>query len=454
MGSITSALLSSANTLQVLSNSFDVIENNIANANTPGYARQDLNLEAMRFDPSTGLSGGVESGPLINSRSEYLEQAARNQQQFLGNAQQRSTDLGQVETLFPLSSTSGVASSLSAFFNSFSQLSVNPNDATSRQAVITAARSLSGDIRQTANGIQQISTNTAVQTTSVVSQINQLAGQIASINQQFQSNVSSEQDSGLDAQLHSSLESLSQLADFTLVKNGDGTYNVALGGQTQIVVGDQAMPLSASNNAGKVSILDSQGDDITSQITQGQLGALIQEQNSTLPGYLSSLNTFVQSLADTVNSQLSQGIDQNGMAGAPLFSYSNANDAASTLSVTNITPDQIAAASAGSPNGNGNALALAQIANQQSVGGYTFTQYYGNLAAQVGSDVQQAQQDSTLAQSQLTEAESQRTAISGVDLNAEATQLMQYQQAYQAAGKLVSVLDGLAQTIINAVQGR
>jgi len=452
MGSITSALLSSANTLEVLGNTFDTLENNISNANTPGYARQDVNLEAMAFDPTAGLSGGVESGPLINSRSEYLEQAVRTQQQFLGNAQQRAGDLGQIEPLFTLSSSGGVANSLTAFFNSFSQLSVNPNDATSRQAVLTAADNVAASIQQTASGIQQVQANITSQTGTVVSQINQLASEIASINQQYESNASSSQDAGLDAQLHTALENLSQLGNFTLISNNNGTYNVALGGQTMIVIGSNAQAISADAGASGTTILDAQGNDVTSQITGGQLGALVGEQNTTLPGYMASLNTFAQSLADTVNGQLSQGLDQNGNAGAPLFSYDQPSDAASTIAVNPITPDQIAAAASSAAGGNGNALAMAQLATQPEINGFTFTQYYGNLASQVGSDVQQAQQDSSLAQSQLTQAETQRTAVSGVDLNAEATQVMQFQQAYSAAGKLVSVLDGLTETIINAVQ--
>jgi flagellar hook-associated protein 1 len=452
MGSITSALFSAANSLTVLGNAFDVIENNISNANTPGFARQDVNLQALPFDPDQGLAGGVSSGPLINSRAEYLDQAVRTQQQMLGSAQQQAGDLSQVQSLFPLSSTAGVATDLNNFFNSFSQLSVNPNDEPSRQGVISSATTLAQDIQSTATGIQQISSNITTQTGSVVSQINQLASQIASINQQFDSSPTASQDSGLDAQMHADLENLSQLVNFTLIPSGNGTYNVALGGQTMLVTGDQAQQISADNTGGSTAILDSQGNDITSQVTQGQLGALIGEQNTILPGYLTSLNTFAQSLADTVNSQLGEGIDENGEPGAALFSYDSASDAASTIAVTGITADQIAAAATGSPGGNDNAVALAQIANQPAVNGYTFTQYYGNLASQVGSDVSQANQSVTLAQSQLSQAQSEDTAASGVDLNEEAIQLMQYQQAYTAASKMVGVLQGLTQTIIDAVQ--
>lgn len=452
MGSINSALLSASTSLSAFSSAFDTIENNVTNSNTPDYACQDVNLQPLPFDPSSGLAGGVVAGTLINTRSEYLDQAVRNQQQFLSSAQQQSNDLGQIETLFPLSSTSGLSTDLNTFFDSFSQLSVDPNDESDRQAVITAAGQVAADIQNTAGGIQQVASNISSQAGSTVSQINQLATQIASINQQYDANPTASQDEGLDAQLHSDLENLSQLANFTLIQNNNGTYNVALGGQTMLVIGDQAQAISADNTGGQVSILDSNGNDITSQITQGQLGAMIQEQNTTIPGYLSSLNTFAQSLADTVNGQLSQGVDANGDPGAPLFSYDQASDAASTIAVTAITPDQIAAASTANPGGNDNALALAQLADSPVINGETFTQYYGDLAAQVGSDVQEAGENVTLGQAQLSQAQTEDTAQSGVDLNEQATLLMQYQQAYDATSKLISVLQDLTQTIIDAVQ--
>ena len=128
MGSLTSALITSASAMSVFERTFDVIENNITNANTPGYAQQEQSLAPLPFDPSQGLVGGVSDGQLINSRSEYVEQAVRNQDQSLGSAQQTAADLGQIQPLFDLTSTTGVASSLNSFFNTFSQLTVNPND--------------------------------------------------------------------------------------------------------------------------------------------------------------------------------------------------------------------------------------------------------------------------------------------------------------------------------------
>ena len=452
MGSLVSSLTSAAGALSVYDREFSTIQNNISNANTPGYADQDVALIARPFNPADGIGGGVNAGELISSRSEYLEQNVRNQQQFLGSAGQMAADLGQVQPLFDPNATSGVASSLSSFFNSFSQLSVNPNDPSARQAVLTAAGQAAQSFNQVANGISQAANNVVNQTASTVGQINQIASQIAGLNQQYQTDASSQQDAGLDAEMHSDLENLSTLANFSVIRANDGTYSVYVGGQTPLVMGAQTFRISAANASGQTVIQDSQGNDITSQLTGGSLGATLQESNSIFPGYMAQLNTLAKTFADQVNGQLSLGVDQSGNPPATnLFSYDQPNDAAATLAVNNLSPSQIAAASAGAAGGNGNALAIAQLANVPAVGGYTFTQAFGNLSAQVGSDVANAQQNQSDDQDLVTQAQQQRKLASGVDLNAEAAKVLQFQQSYQAVGQFITVLNSLTQTLLNII---
>lgn len=452
MGNLLTSLLGSVDALQVFGRALNVVENNITNANTPGYVKQNQSLFAKPFDPAQGQGGGVLAGPLLSSRSEYLEQAVRAQQELLGAAGQKTGDLGQIQPLFDLTAASGVAGSINKFFNSFSQLSVNPNDPVARQDVIDRAGQVAQSIQESAAGIAKTSANIAGQTRDVVTGINTIAAQLAGLNRQFRSNAQSSQDAGLDAQVHSALENLSELTDYTVIKTNDGSYEVAIGGQAPLVIGNTAYPISVQSSS-PTAILDSQGNDITAQISRGRLGALIQETNTTLPGYLDQLNTLAQSLADTVNQTLAQGVDKNGSPPAVnLFSYDQASDAANTLSVTNITGDQIAAALPSAPGGNSNAIVLAQLAAAPTVNGFTFTQFYGNLGGAVGRDVAAAKEDQDQYTSQVTQARAQRAAQSGVSLDEEASKLLQYQQSYQAVGKLVGVLQSLTQTLIDMIR--
>jgi flagellar hook-associated protein 1 FlgK len=452
MGGLLAAIVNSAGAFSVYDQEFTTISNNISNANTPSYADQNLALEALPFDPSQGTTGGVMSSGLISSRSEYLEQNVRNQQTLLGDSQQTASDLGEIQPLFDPNSTTGIAGTLNNFFNSFSELSVNPNDEPTRQNAITAAAQLAQSFNEAGTGIAQVSNGVQSQTSSTVDQINQLASQIATLNNQYQSDSASEQDAGLDAQMHTDLESLSTLTNFSIVQSNNGTFNVYLGGQTPLVIGGQQFQISANFSSGQTQILDSQSNDVTSEITGGSLGAMIQENNTTLPGYMTQLNTLAQTVADQVNQQLSQGLDETGATPTtPLFSYDQPDDAASTLAVTDITPDQIAAASAGAPGGNGNAIAVAQLASAAVVNGSTLTQAFGNLSAQVGNDVANAQQEQTDDQDLLTQAQQQRQQVSGVSLDAEAAKLIQFQQSYQAVGQMVTVLNSLTQTLLDVV---
>src|SRR5258708_39609643 len=98
MGSLFTSLLNSTNSLQVYGRVFSVIENNIANANTPGYARQDQSLVSMPFHPAEGVEGGVMAGPLISARPRGPEEGVRNQPELLGAAPQKAAEPAPVET--------------------------------------------------------------------------------------------------------------------------------------------------------------------------------------------------------------------------------------------------------------------------------------------------------------------------------------------------------------------
>lgn len=142
----------------------------------------------------------------------------------------------------------------------------------------------------------------------------------------------------------------------------------------------------------------------------------------------------------------------SGSPGQPLFSY-NAAAPAKTLAVTSITSDQIAAASSANAGGNDNAVALSQFQNAgvPVLGGFTFTQFYGNLSSTVGRDLSNANNNLTTHQQLLAQAKSLRSDASGVSLDEEAARLVDYQRAYQATSKLISVINEMTQTLLGII---
>ena len=450
MGNLMTSLLNSANAMQVYEGALQVTENNITNANTPGYARQIANLQARPFDLATGDSGGVALGPTQTSRNQFAEQAVRDQQTDQNFYQQKVSDISPLENYFSTSNASGIGPDMSNLFSAFSQLSVNPNDAVSRQAVLNQATTVAQDFNRAANGVLTEQSNVDAATRGAISTINQLADTIAQLNQQNSVSNLGGTNAGVDSQMNSTLEQLSQLVNFTVLHQTDGTVSVYVGGQTPLVVTDHAYKLQGDFSAPQTAILSSTGADITGQLTGGQLGALLDDKNNVLPSYLSGLNSLAQTFADKVNTTLENGIDENGAAPVTdLFSYDPTTGAAQTLAVNPLTPSQIAAAVPGSPGGNENALNLAALAHYKDASGYTFAQLYGNLGAQIGIDLSTAQNSQTTTEALLNQAQSMRQQISGVSLDEEAQSLLEFQRSYQALAETVSIINGLTATLMN-----
>jgi flagellar hook-associated protein 1 len=451
LGNLFASMTNTANALKAFEDGLATVSENVTNANTPGYVEQTQTFEAQPFDLSQGLTGGVEAGPVLSSRDVYAEQAVQQQQTALGYYTQQVADLTPTESSFSLSSTSGVSPAMDALFSSFSALSVNPNGTVERQAVLNAAATVAQQFQSAATGLSSQSAGLTQQTQGIIGNINQLASTIAQVNSDDRIDPSGGVNAGVDAQLYSSLEQLSQYVNFTTLQQPDGTISVLVGGQTPLVEGGQAYDIQGDFSTPQTAILSSTGTDITSQITGGQLAAVVGDNNNAIPGYLTSLNTLAQSFADQVNGALDNGVDENGAAPTTdLFTY-NAAGAAATLAVNPLTTDQIAAALPGAPGGNGNALAVAQLENATGVDGYTFDEYFGNIGGQVGSDVQSATNSETTSQSLLTQAQTLRQQVSGVSLDSEAESLMAFQQSYEATSKMFTVLNELTETLMAVI---
>jgi flagellar hook-associated protein 1 FlgK len=318
--------------------------------------------------------------------------------------------------------------------------------------VLNQAATVAQNFNQTAAGLLNAGNKLDQQTRGTIDSINQLAKSIAQINASNRVDAHGTIDAGVDAQLNAALEQLSQFVNYTALQQPDGTVSVYVGGQTPLVIGDQAYAIRGDFSTPQTAIQSSTGADITGQLSGGALSALLDDKNNNLPSYLSDLNTLAQTVADQVNTTLYNGIDQSGAAPATeLFHYDAVTGAALTLGVNPMTPDQIAAALPGATGGNGNALNLAALANAKAVNGYTFAQFYGNLGGRVGNDLSSAQGNQSTKQSLLQQAQSMRQQISGVSLDEEAQTLMSYQRSYQAVSKMLGILNSLTNTLMNMV---
>jgi flagellar hook-associated protein 1 FlgK len=667
MANILASLGAAANSLGALQQALAVTQNNVGNATTPGYARQRIFLDALPFVVSGGQAGGVAVDHVESVRDRFLDAQVVSATQKNNYFENLSQTLGQIETNFPLSGNSSVGTAIDQFFNSFSALSGSPGDFNLRQAVLQSAQTLATTIHTTYTGLSGERATLDQQAGVTVDRINTLTAELAQLNApRNQSAGVNAGDSAIDTRLHQVLEELGALVDYQTVQQENGSLTLILPGGAALVAGNSSFALQAVPTGSRLQILDSQGNDFSSRIQGGQLGAILAARNNNIPSYLSKLDQLAGTLADSVNGQLAQGHDLAGVPGKPLFQYTSLaftgtgrapgttgattpappigvtvnftsvagsitanldsffvaaappaglatgdaitvnfssadgatktsittapltagdstaiiaarlNDqialnpnlagkftfsdqggnlklvesdtvgqgftftastsnpaftsglesggslggqsaqeiatalnaqvalstalsargirfsaaggqvrvdantsftatatdavsgtgfvsglagtftaggspAAATLAVTGLGSREIAASSSSSSTDNVNALALAGLATVAGVGGFTPTQFYGRIVSQVGEDASQSQTSSDTQKQVLLQAQNVRDALSGVSLDEEAASLVEFQKAYQATARVISVLDSLAQTVINLV---
>jgi flagellar hook-associated protein 1 FlgK len=459
MGSLSIAL----GGLQADESGLSVTSNNISNINTKGYTRQVVELSEQSPLESGGLSygTGVSVDKITSVRDTILEQNIDAATQQQSQSQAYTNAMTQVQSMFNDSSGTGLQSALSGFYNSFTQLATNPTDSAERQAVISAAQTLASTFNQMAGNLNNIDANLDTQVGADVQQINSLASQIASLNGQLSQAGQQDNNTLLD-QRDQLVQQLSGLTGVTITNNSDGTISVATANGSPLVSGAQASTLTTAVNPanGHVDVF-AQGTDITSALSGGDLAGTIQARDQGVGATLSQLDTLAAGIASSANTAHEAGYDLNGNAGQALFTVpSSVPGTASAISVNITSPDEIAASGTAPTIGddgttitasgdNSNALAIAALQNQDNVGGEKAIDYYSNLVAQLGSSVSQATANSTAQQAAITQLQQQLSSVSGVSLDEESVNLIQYQRAYQASAQVISVVNTLMSDAIN-----
>jgi flagellar hook-associated protein 1 FlgK len=437
----------------------EVVANNIANANTPGYTREIPVLEENPpvLSGNTMVGTGVSMTTVESVRDNVLNlriQQETSEQSSLGSY---VNSMDQVQTLFNETQGSGLQTDLSNFFNSFQSLATDPTSSSLRQAVILAGQNLAGAFNQTSSSLSTTQQGLDQSVVQSVQQVNSLTSQLAGLNQQIQEISNSGASPGpLEDQRDEDLSQLSNLIDTAVIYNNDGTVNVSTTNGSLLVAGNQSDALTTQlNSSTGMHDVYAEGSDITSSIAGGQLQGLINARDSGIPSAQSSLDNLAASLISAVNQQQAAGYNSDGGTGTNFFnpftpsaSGSNAG-AAATMTVALTNPDDVAASSDGTPGDNGNATALANLQNQAIVDGQTPTDYYSNLIDSVGNAVSSATSNQTAVGLVLQQLTNQQASVSGVSLDEEAANLVLYQRAYEAAARVISVVDELNEATIN-----
>jgi len=436
-----------------------VVANNIANSNTPGYSRQVPILEESppALIGNTLVGTGVTLKSVESVRDNVLNLRIQQETSQQSGLNSYVDSMNQVQALFNETQNTGLQSDLSNFFNSFQSLATNPTSSALREATITAGQDLAGSFSQTSQNLATIQQGLDQSVVQTVQQINQLSAQVANLNGQIQTVANTRQNPGsLQDQRDAVLQQLSGLVDTAVVYADDGTVSVTTTNGTLLVAGNQSEALSTQvdPSTGMHQIV-SQGSDVTSSIAGGQLQGLLKARDQSIPAAQSSLDQLAAGLVSAVNQQQNAGYTMAGGKGgnffAPFTPTASGSDAgaAATMSVAITDPSQIAASSDGNAGDNGNATALANLQNQAIVAGQTPSACYSNLIDQVGNNVYNATSEQEAVGLVLQQLTNQQGAVSGVSLDEEAANLIQYQRAYEAAARVISVVDELTSTTID-----
>lgn len=467
MSGLFGTLNTATSGLRAQQTALQTTSHNLANANTDGYTRQRVTMAANMPQSYAGI-GQIGTGAVISGitriTDEYVNMQLQNEEAALTRYEQFSNTLGQLESMFNEPSQTGISHQLSEFFVSWNNLAANPELGTAKTMVIRQSQTFIDTINHTANKITSLNEDTMLQIKKDVLDFNSAAEQLKGINDQiFNATVKGEQPNDLFDKQDLLVGQMKTIAGIEVEKDQYGRAFISLDKQ-EIVTENRVNALTADPISGEISA----GDE-TIQVETGSIKGL-QEGAEVVQRKQGELNNFVKNLATAVNT-IHTGDATEGEI--PFFTFSEENTAG-TISVNQelIADPSLLNAGADLNNpvaGDGSRakaifdLQHTALGNEAEAWRYdeatmsfdndptgtTLFNRYNEIVTDMGIEKQQA--DNMVAnQTDLTALLSQRQAsISGVDINEEVVNMIQYQSAFQANSRAISTIAEMLDTLIN-----
>ena len=449
--SLGSILNTSLSLIQASQAGISVASNNISNAQNPEYTRQRLVTAPGPSLDGNGVPSGVDIVAIEALRNQLVDARRLQENSNRAGADLLNRTLGDVEVQFTDTDDKGLLRELSKFFDSFQNLSTDPASHNFREQVRTAAESLMSAFKSMSEDLKNTQTLVDRSMTDQVRTINTLAGQIAAITGQIANQELTGPANDLRDRRGALVKQLSDIVDVQESEAG-GTYQLTIGNHNALVFGPQTSLLTAQTDATGFTAVHYGKNDITGQFQGGELGANLELRDTYIPKYLHSLDQLAYDIADKVNERHSAGYDLNGNTGISFFQpLADSGGAAARLSLSSdVEADVSHIAASGDSNGQGNEVAtqLGNLMFQQVLSGGSVTDQYRTLVFQVGSDVSDSKASLQQHEAMAQQLEIRRQSISGVSVDEETVQVLQFQRAYQAAARLIRTVDELTQSLL------
>lgn len=457
--------------LQAQQTALQVTSQNIANANTPGFSRRSVDLAPVAGVPGTGVGSGVDVVGVQRQRNVFLDSQARVEQQVLGRWEAVERALNGIEaifneptgagsseagTIFNEPSGLGLSGSLSRFWNAWQDLANVPESGAARAAVRQEADFLVTTMHQIYSRVSDTRRGLDEGIVRQVGEINEILDSLGAINSEL---PRSGFDGGTGGDLLDErdrlLEDLSNRVDISVLEKDNGQVSVLLSGYS-LVQQNQVAHLdvrTVTQNDFPTTVVFFSDDGSLTPIREGQLRGMIDVRDNTIPDVLARMDALASAMVTEVNQLHRAGTGPEGTISVDFFD----ND---KISASNIAVDariledlnNIAASGDGNTGDNGVALEIAGLRNATDIAGLqgdTVEGYFFTLLGEVGARSKEAQ---TMAENHRlfsSQIDNRRQSVQGVSLNDEASNLVLFQRAYQAAARMVSIIDDLMEVTIN-----
>lgn len=454
--------------LSVSQRGLTVVSNNIANVNTEGYAKQQF-IQGTRALFGDGTFGGGVIGLGITSITDpFIERQLVNETANFGTYDGRRMSLQNIETILSDLDGNGLGGAMTAFFNSWSDLSQNPASGSLRAVVREKGRVVSEFFTTTNTQLNQQRTNLTRTMETRIDQINSYAEQIADFNRAIVNASDEATKAELSNQRMLVLRSLSVELGVNYYESEDGAMTVQLQGSgfalvnrfdsAELSLTDDPTPGGEVTISGVPALASSGSINVTNAITSGRLAGNLLDRNEVLNDKLAELDELAYNFVNEINNLHQTGYGLDGVTGRNFFapvaveqgasaSMALDNDIIASLDAIGAAGDDPANTGVGDSEIAEGMVAL-QSALTMNGGTQSFNQFFASMGTEVGI---LAGQVNNSHQARLTLVEKlnlQRENISGVNLDEEAADLIRYQKAFDASARVLSVANQMMDTIM------
>ena len=426
---------------------------NVANAATEGFHRQRVDLRSNLPERTQfgALGTGVDIGSIHRIEDRFIEYAIQREIPILARFSSRSDALSQSQLAFGEPSDSGLTTMLDEFLGGWSDLASSPEDSGARESVVRLGVSLADSVRNARNRLVVQQESITAEIARAVDDVNRQATELEHLNQNILASarngvVPADLEDRRDLLIHGLAETIGATAHV----EANGTATVRVGGRLLVQL-ETADRLDFDLALSDLPTL--QGRELRTDQIDGRIGGLLQVRDEDLAGSIRRLDEFVIRLAQDVNDLHRQGSDGYGNRAAdffviPVLDPDRVGQAAASLEVNQLLladSRRVAAGTTGAEGDNAIALDIAALRNEVN-GPATLLR---SLVVDLGARARESE-DLALGQAIVVDSfRSQQESVSGVSLDEEAAGLLRFQRSYEAAARIMTMVDEMTRTLLS-----